>query len=304
MKNLDEESKKRIEWLTLFLIVGCTLFWFIAGSLYQTEYWFVSLSVMPFLATFHSSLQHETIHGHPTPWPWLNELLVSLPLAVFFPFRRYKTLHLKHHNDSNLTDPYEDPESYFWPLTKYSKMPWVLKKIFAINNTFMGRLILGPLLTIVGFSRTEIKRLIQHETGVLNAWCLHVIGLFLLYVIIAYVFQMQIWVYALCIMYPAMSLTSMRAYAEHQAAENIGYRTAIVETNVLFSLLYLNNNLHIVHHANPSAAWYILPRLYKERRKQFLASNGNTLFKGYAEITRRFAFSIKQSVEHPFLRRD
>ena len=79
----------------------------------------IGLIALPVLAAFHTSLQHETIHGHPTPFHGLNELLVSLPLGAVFPFRRYRDLHLKHHNDMNLTDPYEDPESYFWPLCEY-----------------------------------------------------------------------------------------------------------------------------------------------------------------------------------------
>lgn len=259
---------------------------------------------MAFLATFHTSLQHETIHGHPTRWPWLNELMVSLPLAVVFPYRRYRQLHLIHHNDLNLTDPYEDPESYFWPLARYRTMRPVMQKLFEINNTFCGRLAIGPALTIVGFARTELQRLWRRERGVGLAWLLHLAGLMVLMVIIVGLFEMPLWVYGAAVVYPALSLTSMRAYAEHQAAENVGGRSAIVETHPALALLYLNNNLHIVHHANPRTAWYDLPELYQERRVQFLAANEYTLFAGYGEIARRFAFQTKQPVDHPFLHRE
>ena len=58
----------------------------------------------------HSSLQHEALHGHPTRSAALNEALVFLPLGLLFPYRRFKMLHLRHHNNSALTDPYDDPE--------------------------------------------------------------------------------------------------------------------------------------------------------------------------------------------------
>ncbi|MBR7508578.1 fatty acid desaturase, partial [Mycobacterium tuberculosis] len=69
------------------------------------------------------SLQHEALHGHPTRSGWLNELLVSLPLGLFYPYRRYKHLHLKHHADERLTDPYDDPESYYRALGDWDKLP-------------------------------------------------------------------------------------------------------------------------------------------------------------------------------------
>ena len=80
--------------------------------------------------------------------------------------------------------------------------------------------------------------------------------------------------------------------------------SAIVEAHPALALLYLNNNLHIVHHANPAVAWYDLPELYKERRELFLAANEHTLFDGYGDIVRRFAFRVKQPVDHPFMYRD
>ena len=293
-----------LEWRTLVLTGACYGLWVACGMMWQTSFWWLAIVPMAFVSAFHTSLQHETIHGHPTPWQWFNELLVSLPLAVVFPYRRYKDLHLKHHNDINLTDPYEDPESYFWPVNQYQTMRPFMRQLFVINNTLIGRLTIGPVLTTIGFARTEIRRLIAGEKGVRMAWLLHGVGLAVLYVIITQIFAIPAWAYLLGVAYPAMSLTSLRSYAEHQAAENVGARSAIVETCPLFALLFLNNNLHIVHHASPGMAWYDLPALYRERRQQFLAANENTLFDGYSEILRRFAFRVKQPVDHPLGYRD
>jgi len=303
---IDEELEmtKTVEWRTLFLMVCCYGLWIAAGLLWLTPYWLIGLIALPVLAAFHTSLQHETIHGHPTPFHRLNELLVSLPLGAVFPFRRYRDLHLKHHNDMNLTDPYEDPESYFWPLCEYSTMQPIMRLIFRINNTLMGRFTIGPALTIWGFSRTELRRLRIKEPGVALAWVLHLMGLFLVALIVVMLFEMPLWVYALFCVYPALSLTSLRSYAEHQAAENVGARSAIVEAHPALALLYLNNNLHIVHHANPSLPWYSLPALYQQRREQYLAANEHTLFLGYGSIIRQFAFRVKQPVDHPLMYRN
>ena len=291
------------ELLTLGLILCCYGAWIGIGMLWQTSFWFVCIA-LPILAAFHSSLQHETIHGHPTKSAVLNELLVSLPLAVVFPYRRYRDLHLKHHNDIHLTDPYEDPESYFWPEANVRNKPKFWKAIFALNNTFFGRLLIGPLLSIIGFGRTEIQRVIANEPGIRMAWALHIPGVIVVLVVVLTLFNMSLLVYFFGVVYPSLSIIAMRSYAEHQAAENVGARTAIVETNPVVGLLYLNNNLHIAHHANPQLPWYDLPELYQERKQQYLAANDHTLFKGYSDIAFRFAFTVKQSVEHPYMYTD
>jgi len=51
------------------------------------------------------SLQHEALHDHPFANRHLNEALVFPALAVFVPYRRFRTTHLQHHHDPALTDP-------------------------------------------------------------------------------------------------------------------------------------------------------------------------------------------------------
>jgi len=300
----EAKRLKSVEWSTLFLIFLCHGLWVAIGLCWQLEYGWLVLPLMAYLSAFQTSLQHETIHGHPTSQGWLNELLVSLPLAMAFPYRRYRDLHLKHHNDLYLTDPYEDPESYFWAEAACQRMNPVLKTLLDWNNTLVGRLLLGPLLSIIGFVKTEQRLLRANEPGIRLAWLLHIPGLVAVIVIVTQVFGMSLWMYLLGVVYPALSLVSLRSYAEHQAAENVGARSAIVETNPVLAMLYLNNNLHIVHHASPQTPWYDIPSLYKERREQYLMANDHLLFRGYWEIARRFAFTSKQTVEHPLWYRD
>jgi hypothetical protein len=52
--------------------------------------------------------------------------------------------------------------------------------------------------------------------------------------------------------YPALVLGMMRSFTEHRWGERASERTAIVESNWVFGLLFLWNNLHAVHHARVS----------------------------------------------------
>ncbi len=75
------------------------------------------------LLAMQSSLMHEAAHGHPTRKAWINELLVGLPIGLVYPFRRFKALHLRHHADERLTDPFDDPESYYRALWQHEELP-------------------------------------------------------------------------------------------------------------------------------------------------------------------------------------
>src|SRR5688572_24014575 len=65
------------------------------------------------LMALHGSLQHEAIHGHPTPWRSLNAMIAGAPLALWLPYPLYRESHLAHHGCGRLTDPIEDPESFY-----------------------------------------------------------------------------------------------------------------------------------------------------------------------------------------------
>ena len=80
----------------------------------------------------------------------------------------------------------------------------------------------------------------------------------------------------------------MRAFTEHRAAADSQERTASVESNVVFGLMYLYNNLHVAHHLKPAMPWYDIPRFYRERRGELLESNGNFVYRGYGVLARRY----------------
>lgn len=67
------------------------------------------------------------------------------------------------------------------------------------------------------------------------------------------------------------------------------------------SLLYLNNNLHAVHHAEPQVSWYKLPKLYRQAKTTYLAENRHYFIDGYNEIFRKYLFKPKEKVRHPIV---
>ena len=290
------------EWPTWAALAGCYLAWIASALAYD---WLGLLAFLPMALaiTFHSSLQHEILHGHPTRNARLNEALVWLPLGLFIPYRRFRDLHLKHHNDSRLTDPYDDPESFYHSEDDYAPMGPIRKALLWVNATFAGRLAIGPALALYGFGRTELARLLAGEAGVRAAWAHHAAGLAVVLPLIAWL-GVPVWLYVALAAYPAMSLLMVRTFIEHRAHDDPKKRSAVVESGPFFSLLFLNNNLHRVHHARPGVPWYRLPPLYRAERARFLDENGGYLIRGYGEVVRRWLVRAREPVVHPLSRRD
>ena len=94
----------------------------------------------------------------------------------------------------------------------------------------------------------------------LIAWAIHIPGAGLVLVWAVGVCAIPVEEYILLYAYPGLALTVLRSYCEHRAVPAVGERTGIVEAGPLMSLMYLNNNLHAVHHAKASLAWYGCPR--------------------------------------------
>ena len=288
------------EWPTWLLIVGCHGAWLAAllGRDAPGPAW-VLLAVP--LVTLHSSLQHEALHGHPTRSRRLNELLVFPALGLFVPYRRFRDLHVRHHVDERLTDPYDDPESWYVGAGDWERAGPVLRALLGANATLLGRVTLGPALALAGFWHAECRAARAGEPGVRRAWLLHVAALLPVVAALAAA-GVPLWFYALGVAYPAMSLLMVRTFVEHRAAERVGERTVVVEAGPVMSLLFLNNNLHAVHHAAPSVPWYALPARWRATRGATLEANGGYRYPGgYAEVAARWLVARREPVVHPFI---
>jgi fatty acid desaturase len=289
----------RIEWPTIGMIALCYGVFVLAGLVIWPVSHPAALLVMALSAALHSSLQHEALHGHPTSKAWLNELLVAaMPLAPAYPFRRFKTLHLRHHHDERLTDPYDDPESYYLDGRTHAAINPVMRALLSINNTLAGRMVVGPALMVGAFLASEIRLAAKGDRAVISAWALHLAGMTVTGMVLAFGFGIPGWLYVLVSGYLGMSIIAIRTYCEHQAAGDPDRRTIIVERSPL-SWMFLNNNLHLVHHKLPALAWYKLPEAMRARADEWKAMNGGYVFGGYSDIFRAYAFRRKEPVVHP-----
>ncbi|WP_159586026.1 fatty acid desaturase [Chelativorans xinjiangense] len=302
-KTKSRRGRPAIEWPTIALILLCYAAWGAAGIFLWPDWPLAALAAFAVTIALQSSLMHECLHGHPTRNSAVNEALVGLPVGLVYPYRRFKALHLRHHAHERLTDPFEDPESYYHALWRYEELPEAIKFILKINNTMIGRFVLGPLIMNAAFFASDAKLIAAGDRGVRTAWALHAVGLAIVLPIVSQGFGMPLWLYVLVPAWLGQSLISVRTFAEHQWSERPDGRTIIVERSPL-ALLFLNNNLHLVHHKLPSVPWYRLPALYREKRAEWLAMNGGYAYPNYLALLKDFAFRAKEPVPHPVLQRE
>ncbi|OQV66205.1 fatty acid desaturase, partial [Serratia nematodiphila DZ0503SBS1] len=134
--------------------------WFGVAHYWQALGPWLGAPLLILLTTGYMSLQHELIHGHPTRWPRVNQLFGLLPLAVWYPYGLYRDSHLRHHRNDHLTDPHEDPESYYFSAAQWRRYPRLLPLLAAVRNTLIGRVLLGPALDIVTTLFGAVKTLL------------------------------------------------------------------------------------------------------------------------------------------------
>ncbi len=109
---------------------------------------------------------------------------------------------------------------------------------------------------------------------------------------------MPLWAF-LVSTYAAHSILKIRTYLEHRAHEATQGRTVIVEDRGPLALLFLNNNLHVVHHERPYVPWYDLPALFRSEREAFLGKNDGYYYRSYAQVFTRYFTRAKDPVPHP-----
>jgi fatty acid desaturase len=289
-----------IEWPTVGLLGLCYAIWAGAAFLVYPAFPAFALAILAVAAALHSSLQHEVLHGHPTRNARVNEALVSLPIAIWFPYRRFRAMHLRHHCDERLTDPYDDPESFYRAAFEYERLPKPFRMLLRFNNTLAGRLIIGPALMVFGFMASDLRKIREGNRSILTAWALHLAGVAAVALILNAA-GIPLWLYLATSAYCGLSLIAIRTFAEHQWSEKPDGRTIIVEKSLL-SILFLNNNLHLVHHKYPGLAWYELPALYRARQAEWKSRNGGYFFRSYLDLFKAYVVRPKEPVAHPVLR--
>ena len=291
------DHSRTIEWPTLLMMGTTYAIW-----AFGTYAWQFSPSLSLLLTTLaitqFSSLQHEVLHGHPFANRHLNEALVFPALTLVVPFNRFRDLHLAHHYDPNLTDPYDDPEANYMDPAIWAQMSSPVKMLYRMNNTLMGRILFGPAIAIYALVKLDVGLIAKGDRAVLWAWILNTVGVALVLAWVLGLTTMPLWAYCTAA-YAGFGLLKIRTYLEHRAHASFRARSVVVEDKGLFALLFLNNNFHVVHHMHPNAAWYKLPGIYAARRDHYLRRNESYVYRSYAQIFALFLFRAKDPVPHP-----
>lgn len=281
------------EWRTL-LVAAAIYAAFVALTLNHAALsWWLLVVAGGFVTAWHGSLQHEVVHGHPTPHALLNELLVFPGLWLWLPFRLYRQSHLRHHATAIIGDPVDDPESYYLDRERWSRLGPVQRAFWRFHNTLCGRMTVGPAVAVARLLAEESRKLARGDFSALPAWLLHAVGCAMVLTWAVGFCGMSVVEYVVFFAYPGLSLTLLRSFAEHQASIDQDERTVIVNCGPVMSLLFLNNNLHAVHHAEPSLPWYWLPARARSGKRPAYA------FSSYLEIAGRHLFEPKEPVRFP-----
>jgi fatty acid desaturase len=291
--------RRAVEWPTVFLVAVIYGGWGVLTVWHTIIPWPLLALGGGWFVAWQMSLQHEVLHGHPTRHRWLNDAIGSPPLTLWLPYKIYRTLHLRHHRNEYLTDPLEDPETYYLTPDHFGRLGSAAQAVLRFRNTFLGRITFGTMLSMVHFVLAHLERCLRGNRADLRIWVPHVVGVAAVLVWVCGVCHMSFWMYLLCFVVPSRSLTSIRSFAEHRAAPRQAERTAIVENAPILGLLFLYNNLHVVHHEEPSLPWYCIPAYYREHRAALVAANGGLVYDGYADLVWRYLLTPHHAGPHP-----
>ncbi|MCA9580200.1 MAG: fatty acid desaturase [Myxococcales bacterium] len=288
------------EWPTWLLAAVIYFLWALVVAFHRE----LPLPILALLGgltvAWHLSLQHEATHGHPTRIPWVNTLIVGAPLALYLPFPIYRESHLAHHRTRELSHPLEDSESFYVTEEQWARLGPVARGVLTVCQTLLGRIVLGPIHALVLFFQSEVRLFRIDTPRRVPIWVFHLFAVLLLVVGLEVFAGMPAWKYILCFAYPGLGITLVRSFHEHRPHPAWKGRSAMLEAGPFFRLLFLNNNLHALHHREPDVPWYELPRVYRQRRHELLGDiHDFHLPGGYAAMFRRYFVRPKDSPVYP-----
>ena len=285
-----------VEWPTWLVIAATYGSWLAALGWYAQSASLGAVAALAVIAAWYMSLQHELVHNHPTRHMSINRALGLLPIAVWYPFDIYRRSHLAHHRDERLTYPGQDPESNYFDPADFAQRSAPMRAFLVVQRTSLGRFLVTPAFAIFHLL-WPLRRLSYWRSRTLRwIWAQHVALLVLMLWAIESATGMSPWTYLLCVSYPCLGLAFMRSLYEHRPAALPAHRIVVNEAGWPWRLLYLNNNYHAVHHAQPNLPWYAIPQAYWAQRDAFVAGTGGFLVPGYVRLFVRHAVI---PIDHP-----
>jgi fatty acid desaturase len=295
-------ARLRVEWPTWGLVVAVYGGWAALTYWFTALPWVLALPAAAWLIAWQMSLQHEIIHGHPTKNARINTAIGFPPLSLWLPCQRYRQLHLAHHRNHLLTDPIEDPESYYATAEDWQRRGRLTRVMTRILNTSVGRILFNPAVAIPLFLIRDGKALLAGSGKLRRIWSVHALGVAAVLIWVLGVCGIPFWQYVVFFIYPGFALASVRSFAEHRSAAHPDHRTAIVENTPVFGLLFLHNNLHVVHHNHPHMPWYAIPAHYRANRPALLRQNDGLVYQGYGDVVRRYLLREHHAPVNPSMR--
>jgi fatty acid desaturase len=296
---VESHPQAGVELPTLFLVVAVYIGWLGMTLAYARWPIAVVAPALILLLTLHSSLQHEILHGHPTRSIGFNRLLGIIPLSFWLPYDRYRQTHRIHHNDKLLTDPLDDPETFYCAPEEWAAMgPW-MRRFRRAEQTLAGRVIIGSAWRILRFLQLELVALRRNEPGLRRIWLEHLLWCIPVALWVMGICGIPVWLYVAVMVVPANGIQLIRSFAEHRARPGLYERSAIVEQSWILGPLFLFNNLHSLHHEVPSLPWYRYLGRYRTERERLIAQNGGLVYSSYFDVARRFLFRPHDGPLHP-----
>ena len=290
---------RRVEGPTVVLAIVIYGAWGVATWFWRELPWWALAPLGAWITAWQMNLQHEVIHGHPTPWRRVNEAIGVWPLSLWLPYRIYRETHIRHHQDANLTDPFEDPESYYWTTAGWRDLGPARRALVVAQTTLIGRMVFGPAWMIGRFVFECVRDAWRGRNGARSMLFWHSVQCVPVLIWVIGVCAMPLWVYVAAFVYPGMSLAMVRSFAEHRAAAEPERRTAIVENARILGPLFLYNNLHVAHHLRGGLPWYQIPTFYRLNREALIRRNGGLVYDSYFDVARRFALKRHDRPVHP-----
>jgi len=296
---VDAAVVPAIEWPTIVLIVLAYGGWFTLTLAYGEWPMWVVVPGIAVLLTLHSSLQHEILHGHPTRSTAVNRLFGLPPLSLWIPYDRFRALHLTHHVNDRLTDPIDDPETNYVTADEWQQRSGFSRWMFRLQLTLAGRMLVGSWWGMGRFFCREARAFVQDQRGVRSAWIVHLVLCVPVVYWVTAVCDIPLWFYIVSMAIPGNALLLVRSFAEHRARAATPERTATVENSWVLGPLFLFNNLHALHHAEPLLPWYRYNKRYRVTRTQLLEQNAGLVYSTYFDVARRFLFTMHDQPQHP-----
>ncbi len=135
--------------------------------------------------------------------------------GALVPLRPLPGLAPAHHRSHLLTLPEDDPESYYFSPHRWQHLSGWRRTVIHLRNTFIGRLLLSPLLDIGQLLAGMVRAFRQRQGKTITMWIVHMALLAVVFIWLACCDFPALW-YVLMVSYPALAITKIRSFLEHR----------------------------------------------------------------------------------------